>query len=112
MWRLWQRMTEIFGHRWVSSFGDEPNESWCRCLADVTPEQIGQGLNALIRDNDEWPPTAIQFRNLCTGHDPFAWERQCHRIVDTRTLLPQKRSEEQTRDCLSRISQIKTMLKD
>jgi len=110
MWRLWQRMTEIYGHRWTSSFGDEPNESWCRCFSGVAPEAIGAGLNSLLDREDNWPPTAIEFRNLCAGHDDQAWERQCHRIVDLSSLLSHKRTPEQTEAALEHIANLKKML--
>ena len=86
-WRLWERMTEIYGHKWVSSYGDEPNGAWCGVLAALTGEQVKRGLNALLNSTDPWPPTAIQFRQLCTGRDGQSWERQCHRIYEPEKLL-------------------------
>jgi hypothetical protein len=58
-------MAEVFGHRWVSSFGDEPNQSWIDGLADMTPEDLRFGLSALKGWRDEWPPNLLQFRALC-----------------------------------------------
>lgn len=63
--RLWLRMTEVYGHKFTSSYGTEPNESWARCLAELNPHQIAQGLSRLTDREDTWPPTAIEFRNLC-----------------------------------------------
>ena len=85
MVRLWLRMVEIYGHKWTSSYGETPNESWIRCLADVEPAQIAKGLNALLARGDEWPPTAVGFRNLCI--EPDAWERQAHKEYRPERLL-------------------------
>ena len=64
--RLWQRMAEVFGHSWVSSFGTEPNDSWKDLLADLNEEDIRFGLIALRRAwKSDFPPNAIQFRALC-----------------------------------------------
>lgn len=32
---------------------------------DVSPEQIGHGVANLISRKEEWPPSAVEFRNLC-----------------------------------------------
>ncbi len=31
----------------------------------VTPEQIRDGLEALVTRKDTWPPNAVEFRQLC-----------------------------------------------
>lgn len=36
-----------------------------RLLTDISPEQISDGLNNLVKRTEEWPPSAIEFRNLC-----------------------------------------------
>ena len=77
MARLWLRMTEIYGHKWVSSYGEEPNESWSRCLMGLSADQVAQGMNALMEREDEWPPTATGFRNMCLGNTHSTdWEHR------------------------------------
>lgn len=64
--RLWQRMAEVFGHRWTTSFGKEPNDSWRDGLADMTEDDIRFGLMAIKQGwKSEWPPNMLQFRALC-----------------------------------------------
>lgn len=63
--RLWTRMSEIYGHRWVSSFGAAPSDTWARGLAGFTGEKLARGLNACMASCDPWPPTLTQFRDLC-----------------------------------------------
>lgn len=63
--RLWERMAKIYGHRWVSSYGELDDGSWLSGLADVTPEQIGVGLEKLRISASAWPPSLPEFRAMC-----------------------------------------------
>ncbi len=62
-------MTSLYGHRWTSSFGEstDPDGVWARALEGVTPRQIADGLNAVVRSGLDWPPSAPEFRKLCLG---------------------------------------------
>jgi len=63
-------MAETFGHKWTSNYGHEPNQSWMDGLADMTADDIKHGLGNLRSWKDEggWPPTLLQFRELCRPH--------------------------------------------
>lgn len=63
--RLWERMSETFGHTWVSSFGTEPNAAWIDGLSDMNEEDIVFGLGALKSWKSDFPPNLLQFRALC-----------------------------------------------
>lgn len=67
-------MTEMYGHRWTASFGVSADQShaWAATLGGLTGQQIADGLAALVTRGDEWPPSAPDFRNLCTGASPEA----------------------------------------
>lgn len=69
----------MYGHKWTSSQGDEPNDSWVDGLSDVTPEQLNAGYKALMKRTDEWPPMLVEFKNLCSGYDPEAWRHRAER---------------------------------
>lgn len=84
----------MYGHQWSSQQGDEPNDTWCRGLADITPQQFGVGLRALLNRDSGWPPNLVEFRQLCTGHDESAWERQCHKPFRMDRALEDKTSKE------------------
>ena len=77
MERLWLVMLEIYGHRWESSFGSEPTESWARSLKGISPQQIAKGLDELHESGESWPPSAIEFAKMCRTekqlaiHKPF-----------------------------------------
>lgn len=64
--QLWVRMTQLYGHRWASSYGDHDADNiWLRALQGITPLQIGAGLERLTRSGEGWPPTAPEFRAMC-----------------------------------------------
>lgn len=62
MAKLWIMMTEMYGHRWTSSMGIEPNATWteaCRKFGD------GEWRNAVMMtkaSTDDWPPSLPTFR--------------------------------------------------
>lgn len=68
--RLWLRMAKIYGHRWVSSFGESDDGTWLAGLYGITPAQIGAGLTACLKrkprdGSEDWPPTLSEFRAMC-----------------------------------------------
>ena len=63
--RLWEHMSATFGHKWISSYGVAPSETWLAGLIDMTPEELKTGLLTCLTWEQEWPPTLPQFRNLC-----------------------------------------------
>lgn len=63
--RLWVRMTEIFGHKWVSQYGDEPLETWAKRLGALSKEEIAVGVNACANSNLQWPPSLPDFCGMC-----------------------------------------------
>ena len=73
---LWLRMADIYGSRWTSAYGEDPDgsagETWAKGLAGVTPQQLADGLTASIASADPWPPTLPEFRARCLGIPPLA----------------------------------------
>lgn len=68
---LWERMTEIYGHKWTSAYGEDAEKgaglTWAKGLMEVTPRQLAAGLSGAIASSDPWPPTLPEFRRLCLG---------------------------------------------
>lgn len=62
-------MADVYGHRWVSSYGADPQAgagaTWANGLADLTAAQIATGVEACMVSADPWPPTLPQFRAMC-----------------------------------------------
>lgn len=73
---LWLRMAEIYGHRWTSAYGENPEAgaggTWAKGLAGLSPSQLADGLSASIISADPWPPTLPEFRARCVGIPSFA----------------------------------------
>lgn len=63
--RLWLRMAEIYGHKWVSQYGAAPLKTWAVRLGSMTKEQIGNGVNACAHSSMEWPPSLPEFCAMC-----------------------------------------------
>jgi hypothetical protein len=67
---LWARMGEIFGAKWTNQYGtvDDPAfGTWLKYLADLTPNHIRTGFEAMLRAKLQYAPDAIEFRKLCVG---------------------------------------------
>jgi hypothetical protein len=96
-------MAKIFGHRWVSSYGEMDDGSWLAGLHDVTVEQVKVGLERLRVSEEPWPPTLPQFRAMCLPpivppyHVPYKsqkliakeidWEGQRAQLAKVRAVL-------------------------
>lgn len=69
MVRLWDLMTELYGHKWTSvhGLGDESG-TWAKMMADITPAQMAAGARAWVNQGGEaakWPPGAVDLRDMC-----------------------------------------------
>ena len=72
MVKLWERLAEMYGPRWVSSYGEPGGkafQTWSRALKDASPDNIKRGLHrCLRRDEQGWPPTLPEFLGMCEAH--------------------------------------------
>lgn len=73
---LWAAMQAVYGHRWTSGYGAEPDgiaaATWATGLDGLTPAQIAAGLRACLASGEGWPPALPEFRALCLGIPDFA----------------------------------------
>ena len=70
--RLWSRMTQVYGHKWTSSFGEfDQDDTWGKGLADLSLDQIKTGFVSCLDSDQEWPPTLPQFRQFCKAGKPI-----------------------------------------
>jgi len=72
--RIWEKMSAIYGHRWVSAYGVHVDESgklsqaaetWSMGLSGLSREQLAHGFEYLLKNGKEWPPTLPEFREMC-----------------------------------------------
>ena len=72
---LWLRMTAMYGHRWTSSFGDDPRgfagREWSSELLKFTRRQIDDAIQSCKAGSDGWPPSLPSFKLLCLGIPKF-----------------------------------------
>ncbi len=80
--RVWTRMAQIYGHRWVSAYGYVSSEdgkltgtanTWGHALAihHINDRDLKRAFRALLT-KDGWPPTLPEFINLCKISKPLA----------------------------------------
>ena len=62
---LWVSFAEIYGHKWTSSFGTTPNNSWIAGLSGMTVSDVMFGINAVINSGSDWPPSLPEFISMC-----------------------------------------------
>ena len=67
---LFLKFQRRYPHKWSSAIdGDEAGtaQEWAEYLAGLTGEQIKHGLESWQED---WPPSAIEFRRVCLSEKP------------------------------------------
>ena len=62
-------MSRMYGHKWVSSYGDCDDGTWCMALKDLAPAQLGVGLARCVTRSDPWPPALPEFRAMCLPNE-------------------------------------------
>lgn len=90
-WELWDSMIEIYGHKFLSSYGERPSWGWYHTLNDLSFADFGVGIMKCRDRGADFPPDATQFYDLCTGRSLTDIEIQQKRnseIVDPHKLLP------------------------
>ena len=89
---FWMRMTEIYGHKWVSNYGEsDESGTWAKGLADLSTDALKQGFKACMADGHEWPPSLPEFRKLCK---PKRENAAMYRISPNRQL-PKKLADDE-----------------
>lgn len=71
-------------------------------MRGVSSEQVKRGLNECVVRRLEWPPSAPEFRALCTGEGEVTWEHkaQCksvHEIMADTYGLPDMAKQERAK---------------
>lgn len=65
--RFWRRMFDLYDTKWTSKHGTAPQDDsvWIDLLCSTPEQLIADGLKTLVQKGIEWPPTVIEFRNIC-----------------------------------------------
>lgn len=69
MVRLWELMTELYGHKWTSVHGlGDDSGNWGKVFSGINGQQLAMGVRAWTSQPGElakWPPGAVELRELC-----------------------------------------------
>jgi len=75
---LFEAMTYIYAHKWVSVMGEATTETgelttaaktWQAGLAGITPQQLSNGLSKVTLNGNTWYPSFPEFRLMCIYRD-------------------------------------------
>jgi len=93
--KLWVRMSQIYGAKWVSNYGEVPTQPWINLISNMPHEKIAHGLNEIIKEGDNWPPSLSKFNRMCQSM------RSPHKALNSPTKqqrLAQRASTQSARD--------------
>jgi len=66
--KLWVRMSQIYGAKWVSNYGEVPTQPWINLINNMPHEKIAHGLNEIIKEGDNWPASLAKFNKMCQSY--------------------------------------------
>lgn len=106
VWELWDAIRSAWPGP-TTHWPDEPQPAWVYAIDDLAPQQIERGVQRMVREGGEFPPSAPLFRSLCLV--AANWE---HRRQETlANALPTPESVPvPPEEALKNIAAIKAML--
>lgn len=68
-------MSEIFTYKWTGTNGEKPvsGSLWIDFINSLSQQEIERGIALIIEtfEPEAWPPSIIEFKNLCNGVTPI-----------------------------------------
>jgi len=67
-------MAEVYGHKWVSQYGESTDtkgyltsaaNTWAEGLSSLSLEAISKGFSKMVNAGDPWPPSLPEFIQMC-----------------------------------------------
>jgi hypothetical protein len=58
-------MTDLFGARWLETYGDEPSPTWANQIESLEEHQLKQGLSTVLKSGSPHPPSLPEFLAFC-----------------------------------------------
>lgn len=59
--KLWRSMTDLFGARWLESYGPEPSPLWANQIEQLDDLQVKRALQTILKSGAQHPPTLPEF---------------------------------------------------
>lgn len=102
---VWKHMTGMYGSKFTSQYGERVHETWVRILKDVDDQGLATGMHACVHrasdkrrtGDDDWPPTANEFRFMCKPYRPEIHQKRIPLEVPKRTPEQLKEIEDDMR---------------
>ena len=88
---LWGRMTEIYGHKWTSSYGTKPTDVWSKQLSALSRDDLKRGVTVCMTNGEAWPPSLPEFLAMCRPK-----KRESEAMYHTVPMLPAPVSDKAT----------------
>jgi len=111
-------MSSLYGYKWTRAYGDDadPDKVWQAALSDVSYEQMMFGMNLITKQGKEWPPSAPEFRKLALNIEEGVGTARTPGVKATDKenglrALTHKRSEAEIEKAVSKISNLRGLLK-
>lgn len=106
---FWLRMTEIYGHKWTSSYGETDTDgTWAKCLADLSGDELKRGFRTCMTNGEPWPPSLPEFRAMCKP--PQRENERIYRYSPDR-MLPKKLTDAERETGRAHIAELKRQAK-
>ena len=67
-------MAEVYGHKWVSQYGESTDakgnltsaaNTWAEGLSSLSLDAISKGFSKMVDAGDSWPPSLPEFIQMC-----------------------------------------------
>jgi hypothetical protein len=58
-------MTDLFGARWLETYGDEPSPLWTNQIERLDDAQLKQGISTVLKSGAQHPPSLPEFLAHC-----------------------------------------------
>lgn len=68
--KVWLRLREMHGDRFLREFGSQPNETWRAAIDRLSDDEIRQALKTLAEKGSPHPPTLGEFVAACRPPKP------------------------------------------
>lgn len=62
--RFWQGMLELFGQRWVTSYGTTPTTLWTSAISSLSAKELKTILHRMLTSGAQHPPTLPELVEL------------------------------------------------
>lgn len=79
---IWLIFARMYGNKWTITYGEDidPDNVWANLLAGITQDQINKGFKRVEDSGKEWPPSAPEFKKMCTE---LTWQER-DKIIEER----------------------------